>query len=79
MNLTKFVHSETGKCLMSVILGLGLATLFRATCKGTNCVVYHAPPMDEIDNKIYKYDNKCYKYTQSPVKCDPSKQTIEFA
>ena len=79
MNLTKLVHSETGKYILSIILGLGLATLFRATCKGTNCVAYHAPPMEEIDNKIYKYNNKCYKFVQSPVKCNSKKQTIEFA
>ena len=34
MYLSKFVHSEIGRYLMSIILGLGLATFFRKMCNG---------------------------------------------
>ena len=37
MHLGKFVHSYTGKIIMSLILGIGLATLFRSACKGKQC------------------------------------------
>ena len=33
MHLGKFVHTETGKYLMSILLGFGLASLFRTVCK----------------------------------------------
>ena len=56
MYLSKFVHSETGRYLMSVILGLGLATFFRKMCSGKNCIVSKAPPLEEIEDKIYKFD-----------------------
>ena len=59
LNLSKFLHTKSGRYLMSVILGFGLATLFRAVCKGKNCMIKHAPPMDEIEGKTYKFDNKC--------------------
>jgi hypothetical protein len=75
----KFVHTQTGKYIMSVLLGFGLASLFRAVCKGKNCNVFHAPPLEDIDGKIYKHDNKCYKYTMNPSKCDKNKKIIDFA
>lgn len=79
MHLSRFVHSETGKLVMSLILGLGLASIFRESCKGTNCVVFNAPPLDEIKDKIYKIDNKCYKFDSSATKCNPNKQIVDFA
>jgi len=79
MNLSKFVHTESGKLFMSIILGLGLATLFRASCKGKNCILYNAPPLEEIKDKTYKINEKCYKFNFNPVKCDAKKQIIEFA
>jgi hypothetical protein len=79
MYLSKFVHSETGRYVMSIILGLGLATLFRAVCEGANCKVIKAPPLEEIEDKIYKFDGKCYKIEKSAVSCDSKKKTVEFA
>ena len=59
----KFVHTQTGKYIMSILLGFGLASLFRTVCKGAGCLQFYAAPLDEIKDKIYKHDNKCYKYT----------------
>ena len=61
INFSKFVRSKTGKYMMSILLGLGLATIFRAACNGTDCSRQNAPPLEEIDNNIYKFDDKCYK------------------
>ena len=77
LNLSKFLHTKSGRYLMSVILGFGLATLFRAVCKGKNCMIKHAPPMDEIEGKTYKFDNKCYTYSTSSQKCSAKMQTVE--
>ena len=80
INFSKFVHSETGKYLMSIILGLGLATLFRSVCKGKECIFYYAPPLEELDDEIYKFDNKCYKFEKNAVKCNPKDKNIyDFA
>ena len=78
MYLDKFVHSKTGKYLMSILLGIGLATLFRQTCVGKNCVTYNAPPAEELDGQTYKFDNKCYKFEKNSVKCDSKKETFVF-
>ena len=79
MYLKKFFHTTTGKYILSVILGLGLASLFRTVCKDKNCLVFKAPPLEETKDTIFKYDNKCYKYSPVSVKCDSKKQIIPFS
>jgi hypothetical protein len=74
MNLSKFINTQTGKILTSILLGLGLATLFRSICKGQNCKIKVAPNFEEITNKIYKFDNKCYNMQQNITKCNNKKQ-----
>jgi hypothetical protein len=75
----KFVHTYTGKMLMSVLLGLGLASLFREVCKNKRCIEFHAPPLEELKDKVYKFDNKCYVYKTKQTKCDKSKKMVRFA
>lgn len=79
LNFSKMVHTKTGKYVMSIILGLGLASLFRSVCKGKNCIRFNAAPLDEINDKIYKYNNKCYKYETQQTQCNNNKKIIEFA
>ena len=79
MYLDKFVHSNTGKIIMSILLGFGLATFFRAVCKGKQCRIISAPPMEEIDDQIYKFDNKCYKLEKDAIKCEKNRHTIKIA
>ena len=74
----KFIHSKTGKIIMSILLGFGLATLFRTVCKEKDCVIFNAPPLEEINGKTFKFDNKCYKYEPVPTKCDSKKKIISF-
>jgi hypothetical protein len=76
MYLDKFVHSSTGKYIMSMLLGIGLATFFRAMCKGDNCVIKHAPPLEEIEDKIYRFDKKCYNYEKNAMQCDTKKYEV---
>jgi hypothetical protein len=79
MYLFKFVHSESGRIIMSIILGIGLATFFRQMCSGKNCTVTKAPPLEEIDDKIYKFDGKCYKLEKSAQQCNTNKKVYNFA
>lgn len=78
MYLSKLLHTQTGKIVLSIILGLGLATLFRTVCKGKNCIIFHAPPLEQIEGKTYKYDNKCYQYVAKSAKCDKTKSIVNF-
>jgi hypothetical protein len=64
---------------MSILLGFGLASLFRTVCKGHHCLVFYAPPLDKIQDKIYKHNNKCYKYEAISAKCSNDKKIVSFA
>ena len=80
MHLAKFINSESGKILMSIILGLGLATLFKITCNGVDCIIYKAPEdILEMDKKTYKYNNECYKFQPIPTSCDKHKKIVKLS
>ena len=55
--------------IISIILGIGLASLFRQACKGDKCVVVKGPRIKEIEKHIYKIDDKCYKYKPIATMC----------
>lgn len=78
MHLGKFVHSKTGKTIMSILLGFGLASLFRNVCKDKDCLLFYAPPLEKIKDKIYKSGNKCVKYSPVSTKCNTNMKTVEF-
>jgi hypothetical protein len=79
IHLGKFVHTETGKILMSILLGFGLASLFRTICKDKNCLIFHAPSLDEFKDKIYiGTGGKCVKYNPIATKCNKSSKIINF-
>jgi hypothetical protein len=74
-NIKKFISSRSGVIIMSIILGLGLSSLFRMSCNSRSCIVYGAPDFSE--KKIIKYNNKCYKPEEKMETCNPNKKTIE--
>jgi hypothetical protein len=78
MHLGKFIHTERGKIIMSVILGFGLACLFKKVCKGKNCIAFHAPPLDDFKDKIYKNNDKCIKYVPVATKCSLNSKIVLF-
>lgn len=78
MNLGRFVHTEIGKNIMSILLGFGLASLFRTVCKGKNCLLFHAPPLDQFQDKIYKSNGGCVKYNSVSTKCSTNAKIISF-
>jgi len=78
MNFKRLLNTDLGRFFISVLLGLGIATLFRKACNDKNCLVFHGPILSEFDDKIYKYGNKCYTYKTAPVKCDKTRQIIDI-
>ena len=78
MFLERFVRSPTGKIIMSILLGLGLATLFRQVCAGKECLEYVSPPPEVIEGQVYKINNKCYKFNKNSVSCDSNKKMLDL-
>jgi hypothetical protein len=67
--LGNIMKNDGAAIIVSIILGLGLASLFRQVCKGDKCVIIKGPSIKEISKKVYKIDEKCYKYTPSATSC----------
>ena len=63
------MYSEKVKLIVSIILGLGMASLFRQVCKGRNCIILNGPNIEEIEKNTYKYKEKCYKYKHVDTTC----------
>lgn len=75
-NLTKIIHSKYGKYVISGLLGLGLACLFRKICKDRECIKFKAPNIDEVIKNIYKHNNKCLKFKKKSQSCGVSNNQI---
>ena len=63
------LSNNTGRILISIIWGLGLAAIFRKVCKGRGCILIKAPDPNVVKENIYRFDKKCYKYKPYTVKC----------
>ena len=79
MYLRRILYGDAGKIFMSIILGLGLATLFRKVCNDRNCIIFKAPDIKKIQNQIFKFQGKCYKFTEEIEKCNNNKKIVAFA
>ncbi len=66
--MLNFLKNNPGA--VSFIIGLGLAALFRKVCKDGNCVIIQGPPLEEVENKIFKMDSKCYRYKAEATTCE---------
>lgn len=78
MNFKRLLHTEQGKTIISILLGLGLASLFRKICKDKNCIDFKGPVLKDYEGQTYKYNDKCYKYTVEAASCVENKETIEI-
>ena len=71
------INSSRGRAVFSILLGLGLATLFRKACNNRNCLVFKAPSFSNIKDKIFSYNNKCYNYKERSISCQENKNDTE--
>ena len=76
LKLKRLMTTKYGQILVSAILGLGLATLFKRACRSGDCVVYKVPSREEIQTKVYKQDGDCYKVELKEDKCDENKKDL---
>ena len=79
MHIRRIIYSKYGKYIISCILGIGLATLFKRACRERNCLKFIAPPPHKIDKQIFQYNNSCYIFEPHAETCSPFKKIISFA
>lgn len=79
MQIKVLLNSPMGRIFISILLGLGLATMFRQVCEEKNCIRFVGPVISEVDGKIFKHGEKCYKYeAESSGKCDEMKRVLDI-
>lgn len=77
-NIGTMMQTERGKTLISIILGIGLASLFRKTCTDKGCYEFTAPATREVEDTFYKHGSSCYTFTAQTTPCKKEKQ-VSFA
>ena len=77
LSLKAIINSTRGRHVLSFLLGLGLATLFRRACKDRNCLVFKAPKLSDIKDKIFSFNNKCYTYAEKNSTCKKNNENNE--
>lgn len=62
--------------LISVVLGFGIAALFRPLCKGPECLIVRGPAVADIRGSVYQYGTRCVEFVAKPVPC-PQKGAVD--
>lgn len=78
MNFKRLLHTKMGVVVISIVLGLGLATIFRKVCTDKNCIKFKGPVISDVVGKTYKHGEKCYKYTINSTTCNSNKKIIDI-
>lgn len=59
--------------LLSVLWGLGLATLFASVANGRNCIIVRGELPADVEKKVFQYpdlEDKCYTYKSYITPCE---------
>ena len=78
MNYKRLLYTDFGNIIISVLLGLGLASLFYQVCKDKNCIEFHGPVLNDMDGSIYQHGDECYKYSVVSTPCNTFKNTVQL-
>jgi len=70
MSIIDKLKTPTGRIILSIIWGIGLATMFQKMCKGNDCIIYKAPSHESVINNTYFNEGKCYKYNVKKTLCN---------
>lgn len=79
MDISAFMSSTTGKYLVSMILGFGLATLMTNTCQDAMCTVLRAPDPKMYSQNSFRFGEKCWSYRTTATSCKSSRGIIDYA
>lgn len=80
--IKNLLHTNIGKIILSIILGLGLSTLFRQICNSKNCHNFIGPKHNLIRDQIFSYNSdkkKCYKLKEELVTCNTKNEVVAFS
>ena len=51
MNLLNAMKTTFGRNLISFIIGIGIASLFKKSCEGSDCMIFKGPKFEEVNKE----------------------------
>lgn len=77
-NIKRLLYTHVGKILISIILGLGIASLFRKACKDRDCIIFYGPVITDVEGRVFQYGDECYTYKTKATSCKTKNQNVKF-
>ena len=77
--LKDLMKSDMGCVLVSVLLGLGLATMFHKVCAGRDCVIVKGPNVEYVTKHMWRNGEECFHYRARGVDCPDAGSAAEQA
>ena len=80
--INNILYTERGRFILAIILGLGIATLFRKFCEGKNCYDFIGPEQHIIRDQVFSFDSnndECFVMKEKTTKCKKNIKTVTFA
>ena len=74
----RLIYTDNGQMFISILLGLGLASIFRTACNKRGCIIFRHADIADIDGQTYKTGNKCYRYDMHQEKCNIDKKILHM-
>ena len=62
--------------LISVLIGFGIAAIFRPLCKGPECIIMRGPPVGDIKGAVYQFGAKCVEFDAKAIECPKDKKAV---
>lgn len=76
--IDRVLKNQNFNIIFSIVLGMAIVFVVKPMCQGALCKpIEKAPPVSEMNNKVYRYGEKCYKYTSKTIQCPSSGNIIE--
>ena len=67
--IRRLIYSDVGRIFLSILLALGLATIFRRSCTSDDCIVRKVPSRYDMHDTVYKDDADCYRVKLRESEC----------
>ena len=67
VSMKKIISYPSGALFISILLGLGLASIFRKVCHDRSCLVVQTIPPKKLINTVLRRDKKCYQWVPQTI------------
>jgi hypothetical protein len=83
-SVEEFLNTPGIPTFISLILGIGVAAMFRPLCNGPDCLVIRGPPVNDIRGSVFQFGKQCVEFKTKPIACPkngtvPVVDTVSFA